>query len=216
MPSTSPPRASVPCGTSLAACSGARSRPTCSPRPWGGGSSQRRLRRSKVPSGQVRCSASSTRTGPRTTSRCATTRSGNRSLMRLGAFDVVANNADRKSGHVPLAENRLWAIDNGLCFNVHDKLRTVIWDFGGAALEADVQADLARLAHDGVPDAAVLAARPGRGRRHARPRRLAAQPARAAPSWSTTGTGRPIPGPWSSGRPARRRNPRDCLVRGSP
>ena len=101
-------------------------------------------------------------------------------LMRLGAFDVVANNADRKSGHVLLAEDRLWAIDNGLCFNVHDKLRTVIWDFGGAALEADVQADLARLAHDGVPDRAVRAARAGRGGRHARPYGVAAQPACAA------------------------------------
>src|SRR5580698_4821140 len=52
-------------------------------------------------------------------------------LRRLCAFDVVANNADRKSGHVLLSEGRLWAIDNGLCFNEHDKLRTVIWDFGG-------------------------------------------------------------------------------------
>ena len=74
-------------------------------------------------------------------------------LMRLCAFDVVANNADRKSGHVLLAEDRLWAIDNGLCFNEHDKLRTVIWDFGGAPLEAAVQEDLARLAHDGPPAA---------------------------------------------------------------
>ena len=60
-------------------------------------------------------------------------------LMRLCAFDVVANNADRKSGHVLLAEDRLWAIDNGLCFNEHDKLRTVIWDFGGAPLDAGVR-----------------------------------------------------------------------------
>jgi uncharacterized repeat protein (TIGR03843 family) len=74
-------------------------------------------------------------------------------LMQLCAFDVVANNADRKSGHVLLAEDRLWAIDNGLCFNRHDKLRTVIWDFGGTALESPVQADLARLVHDGAPDA---------------------------------------------------------------
>ncbi len=74
-------------------------------------------------------------------------------LMRLCAFDVVANNADRKSGHVLLAEDRLWAIDNGLCFNVDDKLRTVIWDFGGTALEPDVQADLARFAHEGACDA---------------------------------------------------------------
>ncbi len=74
-------------------------------------------------------------------------------LMRLCAFDVVVNNADRKSGHVLLAEDRLWAIDNGLCFNRRDKLRTVIWDFGGAPLEAAVQEDLARLAHEGPPAA---------------------------------------------------------------
>jgi len=55
-------------------------------------------------------------------------------LKQMCAFDVVANNADRKSGHVLLAEDRLWAIDNGLCFNELDKLRTVIWDFGGEAL----------------------------------------------------------------------------------
>jgi len=74
-----------------------------------------------------------------------------RELMRISAFDVVANNADRKSGHVLLAEDRLWAIDNGLCFNRHDKLRTVIWDFGGEPLESAVQDDLARLAQDGAP-----------------------------------------------------------------
>jgi uncharacterized repeat protein (TIGR03843 family) len=74
-------------------------------------------------------------------------------LMQLGAFDVVANNADRKSGHVLLAEERLWAIDNGLCFNVDDKLRTVIWDFGGEPLGDAVVDDLARLARQGPPAA---------------------------------------------------------------
>jgi hypothetical protein len=74
-------------------------------------------------------------------------------LMQMCAFDVVANNADRKSGHVLLAEDRLWAIDHGLCFNHHDKLRTVIWDFGGTPLEPAVEEDLARLAHDGPPAA---------------------------------------------------------------
>ena len=73
--------------------------------------------------------------------------------MQLCAFDIVANNADRKSGHVLLAEDRLWAIDNGLCFNEHEKLRTVIWDFGGTTLEPGVQQDLARLARDGAPAA---------------------------------------------------------------
>jgi uncharacterized repeat protein (TIGR03843 family) len=58
-------------------------------------------------------------------------------LMRMCAFDVAANNADRKSGHVLLAEDRLWAIDNGLCFNEDDKLRTVIWDFGGVPLDPE-------------------------------------------------------------------------------
>jgi uncharacterized repeat protein (TIGR03843 family) len=72
-------------------------------------------------------------------------------LMRLCAFDIVANNADRKSGHVLLAEERLWAIDNGLCFNSQDKLRTVIWDFGGTPLEPAVMDDLARLSRDGPP-----------------------------------------------------------------
>jgi uncharacterized repeat protein (TIGR03843 family) len=72
-------------------------------------------------------------------------------LMRMCAFDVVANNADRKSGHVLLAEDRLWGIDNGLCFNEEDKLRTVIWDFGGQPLAPDDLAALARLAGGGLP-----------------------------------------------------------------
>jgi uncharacterized repeat protein (TIGR03843 family) len=72
-------------------------------------------------------------------------------LKTMCAFDVVANNADRKSGHVLLAEGRLWAIDNGLCFNRHDKLRTVIWDFGGLPLDAATRDDLARLTRQGPP-----------------------------------------------------------------
>jgi hypothetical protein len=74
-------------------------------------------------------------------------------LMRMCAFDVVANNADRKSGHVLLAEDRLWAIDNGLCFNEDDKLRTVIWDFGGTPLGGDEMEALQRLVADGFPAA---------------------------------------------------------------
>jgi len=74
-------------------------------------------------------------------------------LRRLAAFDVVANNADRKSGHVLLAEERLWAIDNGLCFHREPKLRTVAWDFAGEDLERAVVADLKRLVDDGLPSA---------------------------------------------------------------
>ena len=29
----------------------------------------------------------------------------------------------------------LWAIDNGLCFHEEDKLRTVIWEYAGLAME---------------------------------------------------------------------------------
>ena len=49
----------------------------------------------------------------------------------LAAFDVVANNADRKAGHVVFDGSRCWAIDNGLCFHEQDKLRTVIWEYAG-------------------------------------------------------------------------------------
>ena len=54
------------------------------------------------------------------------------------AFDVVANNADRKSGHVLYAtDGRLWGIDHGLCFHVQPKLRTVIWDFAEEEVPED-------------------------------------------------------------------------------
>jgi uncharacterized repeat protein (TIGR03843 family) len=52
-------------------------------------------------------------------------------LRRIGVFDLLANNADRKGGHCLLAEDQVWAIDHGLCFHADPKLRTVIWDFGG-------------------------------------------------------------------------------------
>jgi len=74
-------------------------------------------------------------------------------LVTIAAFDVVANNADRKSGHVLLAEERLWAIDNGLCFHHHDKLRTVIWDFAGDDLPTALVDDLRRVLHTGWPKA---------------------------------------------------------------
>jgi hypothetical protein len=56
-------------------------------------------------------------------------------MVRLAAFDVVCNNADRKSGHVLYDGERCWAIDNGLTFHVGDKLRTVVWDFVGEPLD---------------------------------------------------------------------------------
>ena len=52
-------------------------------------------------------------------------------LRRICLFDLVTNNADRKSGHCLLVpDDRIYAIDNGLTFHAEPKLRTVIWDFG--------------------------------------------------------------------------------------
>jgi uncharacterized repeat protein (TIGR03843 family) len=68
-------------------------------------------------------------------------------LRAICAFDVVANNADRKSGHCLLDEDgTIWAIDNGLCFHVEPKLRTVIWEFAGEPVPAVLLKDLARVA----------------------------------------------------------------------
>ena len=51
-------------------------------------------------------------------------------FRRIALFDVVANNADRKSGHCLLAEDgRIFVVDHGVTFHVEPKLRTVIWDF---------------------------------------------------------------------------------------
>ena len=53
-------------------------------------------------------------------------------LQRFALFDSLANNADRKGGHVLLGENaHLWSIDHGICFHAEHKLRSVIWDFAG-------------------------------------------------------------------------------------
>ena len=74
-------------------------------------------------------------------------------LRRLCAFDVVANAADRKGGHVLLeGADHMWAIDNGLCFHAVFKLRTVVWDFGGEPLPTDVSDDLRLLCSEGPPE----------------------------------------------------------------
>ncbi len=73
-------------------------------------------------------------------------------LMRLCAFDVAANAADRKGGHVLVEGGRIWAVDNGLCFHSDFKLRTVIWDFAGQPLPEDVIAGLSLLRGEGAAE----------------------------------------------------------------
>lgn len=67
-------------------------------------------------------------------------------LQRIALFDFVANNADRKGGHVLVDENEhLWSIDHGICFHTDYKLRSVIWEFAGQAIPPPLLDDLARL-----------------------------------------------------------------------
>jgi uncharacterized repeat protein (TIGR03843 family) len=79
-------------------------------------------------------------------------------FRRLCAFDIVANNTDRKSGHVLIDRTgRIWAIDNGLSFHAEFKLRTVIWDFAGEPVPPPILEDLSKFIEAGLP-AGVAAA----------------------------------------------------------
>lgn len=71
-------------------------------------------------------------------------------LQKIALLDIIINNADRKSGHVLLAEqangaDRLWGIDHGISFHSDDKLRTVIWEFAGQPIPQPLLADAAAL-----------------------------------------------------------------------
>ena len=68
-------------------------------------------------------------------------------LARMAVFDYVANNTDRKSGHVLRGKDgRIWGIDHGLCFSAAFKLRTVIWDFAGDPIPDNLLEDIRPLA----------------------------------------------------------------------
>ena len=75
-------------------------------------------------------------------------------LKPVVIFDLLVNNADRKGGHV-FFENethRLFAIDHGICFHEDEKLRTVLWDFGGQTIPDELLSQLSlilRHAQDG-------------------------------------------------------------------
>ncbi|HEV2757488.1 MAG TPA: SCO1664 family protein [Actinomycetota bacterium] len=67
-------------------------------------------------------------------------------LVPFAAFDVVVNNADRKSGHViEDPSGRLWAVDHGVTFHPDDKLRTVIWAYAGLPLDRKTISELETL-----------------------------------------------------------------------
>jgi uncharacterized repeat protein (TIGR03843 family) len=71
-------------------------------------------------------------------------------LQRMAVFDAVANNADRKGGHCLIdAGGHIWGIDHGLCFHAEPKLRTVIWDWAGEPIDADLLAPVEALVERG-------------------------------------------------------------------
>lgn len=65
--------------------------------------------------------------------------------VRVALFDVITNNADRKSGHCLFdKDGDVWVIDHGLTFHTDPKLRTVVWDFSGEAMPGDLCSDVER------------------------------------------------------------------------
>ena len=79
------------------------------------------------------------------------------SLQPVVLFDLIINNADRKGGHLIFGEDgRLWLIDHGLCFNVEQKLRTVIWDFAGEPIPDDLCATLKAFHQKLIPPSNLL------------------------------------------------------------
>lgn len=67
-------------------------------------------------------------------------------LRRLTFFDLLANNADRKAGHVITggclpsiddADIATRGIDNGLTFHSEEKLRTVLWGFSHSSFQVE-------------------------------------------------------------------------------
>jgi uncharacterized repeat protein (TIGR03843 family) len=71
-------------------------------------------------------------------------------FRRVAAFDLIVNNADRKSGHCLSAtgDGRLFVIDHGVSFSVEPKLRTVIWEFAGEPIPRALRDDARRIAEE--------------------------------------------------------------------
>jgi hypothetical protein len=80
-------------------------------------------------------------------------------LQRIALFDLLANNADRKGGHCLLdVRGHVWGIDHGLTFHQVPKLRTVIWDFCGQPIPAELLGTLAAVRADPARVAAIRSA----------------------------------------------------------
>jgi len=64
-------------------------------------------------------------------------------LREVALFDAIINNTDRKIGHlIPQSGGHLYICDHGVTFHAEDKLRTVLWQWAGSALNQREIADL--------------------------------------------------------------------------
>lgn len=73
-------------------------------------------------------------------------------LRMIACFDLVANNTDRKAGHIIVDQaGKLWGIDQALTFHSDTKIRTVIWDFSGEPIPESHLSSLKELCQQ-LPD----------------------------------------------------------------
>jgi uncharacterized repeat protein (TIGR03843 family) len=81
-----------------------------------------------------------------TVDRVAMVVDGDPRLRAVALFDAVANNADRKIGHLlPQADGHVFGVDHGICFHEEPKLRTVLWRWQGEPIRDDERGVLAAL-----------------------------------------------------------------------
>ncbi len=109
-------------------------------------------------------------------------------LERICAFDILANNTDRKSGHCLVdTDGHIWAIDNGLSFHAEFKLRTVIWEFGGEPIPIRRPRRHRELGDERSARGRHTTSRDVRARRRldARPSAVARSPVPYRSEWST-------------------------------
>jgi uncharacterized repeat protein (TIGR03843 family) len=70
-------------------------------------------------------------------------------LARMALFDAVANNADRKGGHILLTvDGHCYGVDHGVCFHEEEKLRTVLWGWTDRPVPVESLAVLGALRRD--------------------------------------------------------------------
>ena len=69
-------------------------------------------------------------------------------LRKIALLDAVVNNTDRKIGHLLYKDDQVFGCDHGVTFHEDYKLRTVIWQFAGLALNQEERVKLQNFSCD--------------------------------------------------------------------